>query len=216
VDVLRFRYAPRRLGTLVNDGGMLGNLRRSPWKLLLLPTFALALLRATRRQAKAWRPAVVHAHWLVPQGLLAVLAMTGMASAPPILVTSHGADLFALRGAFFDRCRKFVLYRVRHVTVVSAAMRDRLLALGGPGDAISVASMGVDFQSRFTSDPREPRSGNELLFVGRLVEKKGLRFLIDALPAIASAFPAVTLAVVGFGPEEEALGGQVPRSAQSP
>ena len=42
--------------------------------------------------------------------------------------------------------------------------------------------MGVDLKNRFTPDDSVTRSDNELLFVGRLVEKKGVRYLLEALP----------------------------------
>src|SRR5690606_6282774 len=37
VEVIRYRYAPERMETLVNDGGIITNLRRSRWKYLLVP-----------------------------------------------------------------------------------------------------------------------------------------------------------------------------------
>src|SRR5689334_22160597 len=42
VEVVRYRYAPQRMETLVNDGGIVANLRRAKWKLLLVPGFVLA------------------------------------------------------------------------------------------------------------------------------------------------------------------------------
>jgi glycosyltransferase involved in cell wall biosynthesis len=49
------------------------------------------------------------------------------------------------------------------------------------------------------------------LFVGRLVEKKGLRYLIDAMPEIVRNHPAACLTIAGFGPEKEMLMQQVQR-----
>src|ERR1700735_2418201 len=42
VEVIRYRYAPHRFETLVNDGGIVTNLRRHRWKVLLVPPFVLA------------------------------------------------------------------------------------------------------------------------------------------------------------------------------
>ena len=50
---------------------------------------------------------------------------------------------------------------------------------GVPADKISVQPMGVDLENRFTPDESVTRSNSELLFVGRLVEKKGVRYLLE-------------------------------------
>lgn len=198
VCVRRFRYAPRPLETLVNDGGITTNLRRSPWKFMLLPSFlagmALGLLAASR----AHRPDVVHAHWLVPQGWLAALVLRRHT---PLLVTSHGADLFAWRRWPFRTMKRFVLGRATAATVVSRPMVDEMLQLGVTSSSIDVAPMGVDLEHRFTVDESSPRARSEILFVGRLVGKKGLRHLISAMPAILAEVPDAKLTVAGFGPE---------------
>ena len=62
VEVHRFRYAPASAETLVNDGGIVGNLRLQPWKALLLPAFLASYARAARRAASG--ADLVHAHWL--------------------------------------------------------------------------------------------------------------------------------------------------------
>src|SRR5690606_15038310 len=47
------------------------------------------------------------------------------------------------------------------------------------------------------------------LFVGRMVEKKGLRHLIHAMPRILACCPDATLTIAGFGPEEKERRAQV-------
>src|SRR5690606_35495391 len=44
VEVHRFRYAPTRFETLVNKGGITTNLRRSPWKYLLVLPFLIGMM----------------------------------------------------------------------------------------------------------------------------------------------------------------------------
>lgn len=200
VEVIRFRYAPARIETLVNDGGMVVNVRNSPWKSLLLPGYALGMIFAILRESTRRRPDMVHAHWIIPQGLLCLIA--GVVGRSPLMVTAHGADVFALRGRVFAALRKLVASRAGLITVVSPALKERLVSEGVAAGKIVVASMGVDFMERFTPGAPEERSRTELLFVGRLVEKKGLRVLIQAMPEILLACPAATLTVGGFGPEE--------------
>lgn len=191
VSILRYRYAPARFETLVNDGGIVTHLRRSPWKWLLVPTFILMQWITARRHLKDG--AVVHAHWIIPQGVIARLLRR------PYLITSHGADLFALKGRAAISAKRYALAACRAVTVVSEAMRQPATSLSRTVK-ISVLPMGVDLRTRFTPDPTVARDPCHLLFVGRLVEKKGVDVLILALSEVAAVHPAVRLTVVGHGP----------------
>ena len=205
VQVRRFRYAPDRFQTLVNDGGMVTNLKRNPWKWALLPGFLVAQFLAVWRQVRRVRPHVVHAHWLVPQGLILALLCVVDRSAPPFIVTSHGADLYALRGRPWIWMKRFVGRRAAALAVVSSGMRDELSTQRVDCSEVIVEPMGVDLQGLFSPDAQVQRSRHELLFVGRLVEKKGLKFLIDALPAILEKEPLAHLTIAGFGPQREEL-----------
>jgi glycosyltransferase involved in cell wall biosynthesis len=209
VEVIRYRYAPSRWERLVNDGGIVVNLRRRRWMLALVPGFVLAQLWTALRVIRRECVDVIHAHWLLPQGLIAALAVKGTGRRVPFLVTSHGADLFALKGRALDAIKRYVARRAAAVAVVSATMKAALADLGIDQRRVVVRSMGVDFRQRFTPDPQTLRSASQLLFVGRLVEKKGLATLIAALPAIVERYPEVELLVAGSGPEEAALRDQV-------
>src|SRR5690606_33302985 len=189
VRVHRYRYAPRPLETLVNHGGITTNLQRHRWKYLLLPGFLLGMYLATRNAIREHRPDVIHAHWLLPQGVVAVLLRVVDGRRVPVIVTSHGADLYGWRGRLFQSLKRHVIRHAERLVVVSRAMRAELENLGAVADGIDVGPMGVDLAERFTPDPTLVRSTHEILFVGRLVEKKGLRHLLDAMPAIRAAIP---------------------------
>ncbi|TDK30049.1 glycosyltransferase [Luteimonas terrae] len=216
VRVVRYRYAPTRWETLVNDGGIVSNLNRARWKLLLVPGFILAQVVTAWRMVRAGEVDVMHAHWLLPQGMVAALVARAQAGRKvPFLVTSHGADLFALRGRFARWVKAWVVGRAAIVTVVSEGMRQPMLKLGVVPASLGVEPMGVDLTGQFTPDAEAERSRDELLFVGRLVEKKGLRHLIDAMPTILAERPSAFLTVAGFGPEMEDRRDQVSRLALS-
>ncbi|HEU0278136.1 MAG TPA: glycosyltransferase [Rhodanobacteraceae bacterium] len=209
VEVVRYRYAPRALETLVNAGGIAVNLKRSPWKWLLVPGFVLGQYRAAWWILRRARAVAIHAHWLLPQGLVAL--RLARVFAVPYVVTSHGGDLFGLRGRLPAALKRRVAAGCAGMTVVSTAMRDEVTRLQLCPPLVDVLPMGVDLRGRFVPDPEQSRDSDELLFVGRLVAKKGLRHLLDALPGILAVRPTVRLTIAGFGPEQPALQDQVKR-----
>lgn len=205
IYIHRFRYAPAILETLVQGGGIVNNLKHHLWKWLLLPSFFIGLGWKTWKISRDIRPDCIHAHWIIPQGLI-LSAIQGMQRrAVPFLLTSHGGDLYGLKGPVFDKLKCFVLRRASAITVVSNAMLHEALRLGAAPETCTVLPMGVDFEGLFTPGAIEERQAGEILFVGRLVEKKGLRYLLEAMPEVLADSAHAHLTIAGFGPEEPAL-----------
>lgn len=208
VWVRRFRYAPARLETVAYGGGMRSRLAGGRWRVVVLPLFALAQVVAVARALRGGRVGVVHAHWIVPQGLAAVLARGLVRARVPIVCTSHGGDLFALRGWPWPHVKRAVLRRVEAVTVVSTAMAAEVRRLVPGRSDVVVAPMGTDLQARFVPAADGVRAEGELLFVGRLVPKKGVDFLLRVLGNLKRQQERrPRLRIVGSGSEETALQG---------
>jgi len=203
VEVIRYRYAPLAMQTLVPNGGIVANLRAARWKSLLLPGFVAGQYFAARRILRSRKVDLIHAHWLLPQGLIA--RRLARLHKIPYVVTSHGGDLFGLRGRIPSWLKREVAADCASLTIVSSAMRDEAARIGLQPPRIDVLPMGVDLQERFVPDIQVQRAANELLFVGRLVPKKGLTHLLRAMPMVIAQHPQVRLVVAGFGPEETAL-----------
>lgn len=210
VSVERYRYAPAAWETLVHGGGMVANLKRNPLKWLLVPGFLLAQVWAARRIVRRRSVDVLHVHWLIPQGLAALLLRL-LGCRAPYLVTSHGADLYSLRGTLSRALKRRVAAKSAAMSVVSGAMVEEAARLGLRPPKLEILSMGVDLHGRFVPANDIRRQADRLLFVGRLVPKKGLPHLLDAMPAVLVRRPSVRLAIVGFGPEEMALKAQAQR-----
>lgn len=208
VCVHRYRYAPARWESLVNDGGIAANLRRDRWKLVLVPGFLFAQWLWLCALQLRYRFDVLHAHWLIPQGLFA--AVLRRLGGPPYLVTAHGADVLALRGRLLAMLRRIAGAGAARVCAVSEALRAHLYE-EGLSRPIEVLSMGVALHERFRLSPQPQVVRGRVLFVGRLVEKKGLACLLEALPTVLASDPGLELLVVGSGPLMEPLVQQVAR-----
>lgn len=204
VSVQRYRYGPDAAETLAYAGTMHEQVLRSwraRWRLL-------ALLRAQRRAvnsvARSFLPDVIHVHWWFPGGLAVWPVKRGH---PPFVVTSHGTDLFMLDR--FPRARilaKRIFRRASGVTVISSPLVPRVTALGVPAEQVTIIPMPLT-ADLFTPPAIEEqaRDPDQLLFVGRLVERKGAEFAVRALALLRDRGRSVSLAIVGDGPERNAL-----------
>lgn len=204
--VIRFPYFLQRMETLaMYGGGILNNLKTNPLAYLLVPFFLIGQLLSLVQLLRREPFDLIHAHWIIPQGLTAVIARFITGRKIPLVCTSHGGDLYALRGRFFRWLKRIVINKSSALTVVSRAMRDIVVDMGTASEKVHVISMGVDLKHLFTPDPAVERSDHGLLFVGRLVEKKGVAVLLKAMPAVRAAFPETRLTVAGSGPLEAEL-----------
>ena len=201
IHVKRFRYFFSPWERLAYQGGILAKLKHNPWQYGLLPFFFLGELLALIRLLRSYRFHLIHAHWLIPQGLVALLARLFIKSAPPLLCTSHGGDMLGLQGTLLNKLKRLILSHSTAVTVVSRAMFDEVIKLYADRNKVHIIPMGADLKNRFVPVVTT-RNNDNLLFVGRLVEKKGLRYLIHALPLILKRHPKVYMRIAGDGPEK--------------
>ena len=211
VPVWRFRYAwPETAQTVCYQGGALINLRKQRSNWIKLPALIilewLALLRLMRRR----RPEVINAHWVLPQGFVAVPA--GALMRTPVVITVHGGDVFGLRSRMMARFKRVALVRAAAVTVNSSATEAAVHELAPSLPSLYRIPMGVslpraghDGAAREIRSRRRRGAGPLLLFVGRLVEEKGLGDLIRAVAALQATLPYVSLVVLGEGQDRAAF-----------
>ena len=206
LKVIRFPYFLNRFENLaMSGGGILNKLKSNPLYYLLIPFFLLGQLWAVVRLLRNERFDLIHAHWLIPQGFIAVLGIMLSGKKTPLICTSHGGDLFALKGKWLQRIKHWVIDRSTALTVVSQAMKKTVVDMEVAPDKVEVISMGVDLQGLFIPDTSVQRKNDELIFVGRLVEKKGVHFLLGAMPIVLKKHPNVRLTIAGSGPTEQEL-----------
>jgi glycosyltransferase involved in cell wall biosynthesis len=150
-------------------------------------------------RAKRFGADLLHAHF-ASGGQTAIPLARSMGV--PLLVTIHGADITisgtpAKYRPLMDAAARFIC--------VSEYIRERALKAGFPAEKLIVHYIGVD-RTQFPPIASMPPTG--VIFVGRLVEKKGCEYLLRAMRIVQRSHPECTLTVIGDGPlrrELEAL-----------
>ena len=206
IRVYRFRYFFPFAENLAYNGGIIENLKGSILKWLLVPFFLVSQSFHMILLARKYKVSLIHAHWVIPQGLLAVLfrQLRLVSKHIKILCTSHGGDLFSLQGGLLEALKRYTFRHCDHATVVSTAMRDRLISMDCSTGNITVQSMGVDLTTQFTPDENAIKL-RDIVYVGRLVEKKGVSTLIGSISLLKKDFPKLTVTLIGDGPERSPL-----------
>jgi glycosyltransferase involved in cell wall biosynthesis len=207
-----FRYAPLPSLNVFGYAAALRadvNLRLAAVAVTPIAVAAGAL--CTRRVVRETAASVLHAHWVIPGGVMATLA----GDACPLVISLHGSDVFvAERHRVARMAARWAFGRAAWVTACSDDLRTRALALGAAPDRITVVPYGVDSE-RFVSDPALRASGRAALGVGddvplvvaigRLASKKGFEYLVDAVARLKGDFPTLVVIIAGEGDLDAAL-----------
>lgn len=166
-----------------------------------------------RRVRERWPFEVVHAHMLVPDGWAA--ACLGAELEVPVVATAHRADVLDVpaRG---PRSRDRVAAAVEaidQVCAVSAAIGGAAAALARPRRPVQVVPNGADARVFAPRQPREARArlglpddGPVVSYVGKLVPRKGVDTLVEAIGLLARRPAGAPLLVAaGIGELRPAL-----------
>ena len=219
VRLRTFRYAPERWEVLGYSRSLEKDetVRAAP--LGVTPLYLAAAWRALSRELRRGDSEgasyeLIHAHWVVPNGL----AARPLAKRLPLAVGLHGSDVFLAERPVVRALVRRVLARTRLLTGCSPELVRRVAALGGgpgfPEERSRVIPYGVDVE-RFFPDPRGralwrerlgvPADAPLLLTVGRMATKKGFHVLMEVLGELLERHPQAHVVLAGGGDREDEL-----------
>ena len=175
--------------------------------------FDLEVLRKLRRVIVDGQAQVVHAHNFVPN-YYAATALLGTGRRATLVGTCHDMGM-RLSNRKLRWMYRLSLLRTARLAMVGQQVHDRYVGSGwiSASKAETVLN-GIPVQ-RFKSSTARRASARERLgiaesvpvigCVGRLVPLKNQRLLIEVLPALLRAHPALKLVMVGYGELEATL-----------
>ena len=207
IPVHRFRYFPARWEDLTHDQATPDRLRRS-LRYKIMPLFyVLGGVWAAWRLGRRRRYEVVHVHWPLPHALFGWAARRACGAR---MVTSwYGVELRWVKSSL-PWLKRFLVWALRtsdQVVAISSATAREIT------NVVPVSVRVIPYTVGFpetAAGPSLPRAGDSflILFVGSLVERKGVRYLIDALPLLPAQLRA-KLVIIGDGAERSRLEAQV-------
>ena len=175
------------------------------WRMI---TYMLSGFFSCARIVYRDRCRLIHAHFVVPTGLIAVLVGRWMRM--PVIIQAHGSDVtkYATLNRWMAWLTAFASKKADHLIVASDELAAILTKQAGiQPDKITVSSCGIDV-THFRPMPRKqarehlnlPEKDTIVLFVGSLVRHKGVDILLSAIARIVAHHSRVKLIVIGEGP----------------
>lgn len=206
VKIIRYHYFPvHKWETLCYPGAIVPRIKEKKVRALLVPCLILSLWFHLLFLLPKYD--MVHAHWLIPQGIIQSFFKK------PYIVTGHGGDISSFNKSIIKILKKKCMRNAKSVVVVSK-YKERELKQHFPDIKCELISMGVNTnffakENNYRENYFEQGNKKVVLFVGRLAEIKGVEYLIQALKNEKE----IVLVVVGEGPlrkklEEETLNAQ--------
>ncbi|MBE3024658.1 glycosyltransferase, exosortase A system-associated [Janthinobacterium sp. BJB1] len=175
-----------------------------------------------RRLARRLRPDILHAHSPALNAIAALNA--GRALGIPVVyevrafwedaAADHGSSRpGGLRYRLTRALENHALRRADAVTTICEGLRRELRARGVPAHKITVIPNAVDAGAFSTTAPEDHWLAHKLGLYGHLVigfigsfyAYEGLALLLQAMPRMLAAQPALRLLLAGGGPQEAAL-----------
>jgi len=206
IPVVRFRYAPPPFETLTHDESVPDRIRHRPSAAVLLPLYLAGGLRAAHDAGRG-QPDVVHVHWPMPHALFGAAVRRGAGGRTAVVCSYYSVALNWVTRTLRPLV-PFLRWTARTADAVTAISNSTGAAVRQlTRKPVSIVPYGAALDDDVVPAAQPALTGGgpvRILFVGRLVERKGVEVLVRALAGLESV-PAAELTIIGSGERSELI-----------
>jgi phosphatidyl-myo-inositol dimannoside synthase len=211
IPVHRFRYFFARWEDLTHDEATPDRMRRSLLYKILPLFYVLGGLYGIRRLMRRRHYDIVHVHWPVPHALFGWAARRGSKGRTRLVTLWYGIELRWVKSRlpWLKQFLKWALRTSDQVVAISSYTAREIAELVHAPVRVIPYGLGFAESSPGATAARPPTDGTfQILYVGNLIPRKGVRYLIDALHRLPATIPAKLL-ILGEGTDRAKLEAQV-------
>ncbi|MFB0509049.1 MAG: glycosyltransferase family 4 protein, partial [bacterium] len=203
INVYRFRYFFRQWEKLTHDETVPDRLRKGILNKLLVVSYLFCGTIGIIRHCTKNKYDVIHCHWPFPHIIFGYAASRFGKS--KLISSFYGVELRWVKSKLpiFKPLLKFAIKKSDAVTAISSYTAKEVKEITPADIAIIPFGAAITISDQRVSMIKE-KATKDILFVGRLVERKGVRYLIEAFDIITQKTPA-KLTIVGTGSEMKNL-----------
>jgi glycosyltransferase involved in cell wall biosynthesis len=200
LKIFRFPYFyPKKYMKFAYGNGILYNLRRSYLAIFQIPFFFFSEFLYGLKIARTEKIDVIHAHWLIPQGL--VLFFIKIFIPIKKVVSVHGSDLRIMPKSF----SRLILRKMDAIISPHPEISDLLHSTGDfriweIPNVIDESLFNPDIPSSGVKEELDIKTTHVITFIARLNDFKDPITFVRSVPFVVEQEPDVTFLIAGDGP----------------
>lgn len=199
ITVKRWRYFPSRWEDLTHDEGGPNKIHKFRYKFITLFYIFFGCINIALFHSKE-KFSILHVHWPFPHGLFSSFAT--LFCKAKVVMSFYGAELLLVNR--FSFVKWFLRYFIKHTDEVIAISKFTGKTVTDIYNRpIHIIPYGTTIEPDLSHSTYSP--SRHIFSVGRMIERKGFIYLIEAIPEVLKQFPDAKLTITGGGPVREQL-----------
>ncbi|MCX7785671.1 MAG: glycosyltransferase family 4 protein [candidate division WOR-3 bacterium] len=204
INIFRFRYFLKKWENLTHEETAVDRVKKGLLNKLKVPFYLFCGTTQIYKLCRNRKYDIIHTHWPLPHALFGYVA--SQTCKAKHFLYFHGVELMWVRKElpFLKPFLRWAISKANVVMCNSSHTASRIKEIYEREVVILPSGQSAKPEIEIPLQKTKITACKNILFVGRLVERKGVKYLIEAFAQIANSVDAV-LNIVGTGPEKPLL-----------